>query len=150
MATRMGLEGLVNSLALVMLWQVCVDVCRNLTCLEFAVKTCYRTRRNGGASWKNWNFRKLSRVVWNGILWQMTFQKQNKCQLYWALSVIRHTACWEICVRRLSLQLSKTFSHFTEILGKHLSPKPPVIAERFRFEERPARRRNSRAICCTH
>ena len=31
---------------------------------------------------------------------------------------------------------TKTFAQLTEILGKHLSPTPLVIAERFRFHKR--------------
>ena len=42
----------------------------------------------------------------------------------------------DLCAPAKAKPATKTFAQLTEILGKHLSPKPLVIAERFRFHKR--------------
>ena len=47
----------------------------------------------------------------------------------------------QVLVER-SKPATKTFAQLTEILRKHLSPKPLVITERFRFHKRDSRKAN--------
>ena len=109
-----------------MLWQVCVDVCQNLTCLEFAMKTCYRTRWNSRPNWTNWNCWKLSRVVASvlrtfGLVFLLLANDvPDANQIPVLLSLIggkTNSLLRELCAPAKTA--TKAFAQLTEILGNH-------------------------------